>query len=144
MGEVILHRLTGSKKALEACRLVERLYGSGKRVAVWVSDRGRAGVLDEYLWTFAQNSFVPHALVDGGGEADEPVAIVTGALANPNRSDTLVVADRVADLTVAAAWPEVHDLLTDAAEDEGKRQAWEAAGFAVREVRGIEPERRGK
>ncbi len=137
MTEVILHRLTGSKKALELCRLVERLWSSGKRVAVWVSDRGRAGVLDDYLWTFAQNSFVPHALVDGGGEADEPVAIVTGALANPNRSEALVVADRLTDPAAAAAWPEVHDLLTGAAEDEGKHAAWEAVGLSVREVRGI-------
>ena len=95
MGEVILHRLTGSKKALEACRLIERLYSSGKRVAVWMSDRGRAAVLDEYLWTFAQNSFVPHALWDGNGDADEPVAIVAGTLVNPNRAETLVVADRL-------------------------------------------------
>ncbi len=137
MGEVILHRLTGSKKALEACRLVERLYASGKRVTVWVSDRGRAAVFDEYLWTFAQNSFVPHALVDGAAEADEPVAIVTGSLSNPNRADALVVADRVPDATAAGAWAVVHDLAAGTAEDEGKREAWESAGFAVREVRGI-------
>ena len=141
MGEVILHRLTGSKKALEACRLVERLYSSGKRVAVWVSDRGRAAVLDEYLWTFAQNSFVPHALWNGDGESDDPVAIVTGSLTNPNRAEALVVGDRLTDPGAARGWPEVHDLATGAAEDEGKKQAWEAAGFAVREVRGIGPER---
>ncbi len=96
MSEVIVHRLAGSKKALEACRLVERLYHGGKRVAVWVADGGRAGVLDEYLWTFAQSSFVPHALWDGSGELDDPVAIVTGTLANPNRADVLVIGDRLA------------------------------------------------
>jgi DNA polymerase-3 subunit chi len=141
VGEVILHRLTGSKKALEACRLIERLYSSGKRVAVWMSDSGRAAVLDEYLWTFAQNSFVPHALWDGNGDADEPVAIVAGTLVNPNRAETLVVADRLPDPTVALEWSEVHDLVTAAAEDEGKREAWEATGFSVREVRGIGPDR---
>ena len=140
MGDVVLHRLTGSKKALEACRLVERLYSSGRRVAVWVSDRGRAGVLDEYLWTFAQNSFVPHVLWDGG-DGDEPVAIVTGTLTNPNRAEALVVADRLPDPAAAVGWPEVHDLLTSAAEDEGKKEAWEAAGFSVLEVRGIASDR---
>ena len=144
MTEVILHRLTGSKKALEACRLVERLYASGKRVAVWVSDRGRAAVLDEYLWTFAQNSFVPHALLEGAGGADEPVAVITGSLANPNGAETLVVADRIGDPAAASGWAEVHDLLTGAAEDEGKRAAWESAGFKVREVHGIGPEKRAR
>jgi DNA polymerase IIIc chi subunit len=106
-----------------------------------MSDRGRAAVLDEYLWTFAQNSFVPHALWDGNGDADEPVAIVAGTLVNPNRAETLVVADRLPDPTVALEWSEVHDLVTAAAEDEGKREAWEATGFSVREVRGIGPDR---
>lgn len=141
MGEVILHRLTGSKKALDACRLIERLYSSGKRVAVWMSDRGRAAVLDEYLWTFAQNSFVPHAIWDGVGDGDEPVVIVTGTLANPNRAKALVVGDRLPDPAAAREWPEVHDLVTAAAEDEGKKEAWKAAGFSVREVRGIGPDR---
>jgi hypothetical protein len=31
--------------------------------------------------------------------------------------------------------------VTAAAEDEGKREAWEATGFSVREVRGIGPDR---
>ena len=137
MSTVVLHRLSGSKKALEACRLVERLYKAGKRVAVWVSDSGRAAVLDDYLWTFAQPSFVPHTLWDGGGDTEDPVVVVTGTLANPNRSEALVISDRLADASAALAWPEVHDLAGAAAEDEGKRAAWEAAGFTVSEVRGV-------
>lgn len=141
MGEVILHRLTGSKKALEACRLAEMLYQRGQRVVVWLSDRGRAAVLDEYLWTFAQNSFVPHAVWDGIGDADDPVVIVTGVLGNPNRAEVLVVGDRLQDTVAAREWPEVHDFVTGAAEDEGKKEAWEAAGFKAREVSGVGPDR---
>ncbi len=141
MGQVILHRLTGSKKALEACRLTEMLYKRGKRVVVWLSDRGRAAVLDEYLWTFAQNSFVPHCLWDGVGEADDPVVIVTGTLANPNGAEALVVGDRLQDLAAASGWTEVHDFVTGSAEDEGKLAAWEAAGFKAREIAGLGPAR---
>jgi len=140
---VILHRLTGSKKALEACRLTEMLYRQGRRVVVWVSDRGRAAVLDQYLWTFAQNSFVPHALWDGSGSADEPVVIVTGSLANPNDATVLVVGDRLEDPGAARGWQEIHDFVTGAAEDEGKKAAWEAAGFPTREVAGVGPARSG-
>ena len=144
MGEVILHRLAGSKKALEACRLTEALYKRGQRVVVWLSDRGRAAVLDEYLWTFAQNSFVPHAIWDGIGDADEPVVIVSGVLANPNRAEVLVVGDRLHDPAAAREWSEVHDFVTGAAEDEGKKAAWEAAGFEAREVAGVGPARAGR
>ena len=134
---VVVHLLAGTKKALEACRLIDGLYRSGRRVVAWVDDSGRATMFDEYLWTHAQHSFVPHALWGGEGEIEDPVAVVTGSLANPNRADTLVVVDRLTDPTAAAGFGEIHDLATQAPEDEGRRAAWEAAGFAVTEVRGV-------
>jgi DNA polymerase-3 subunit chi len=135
--KVVLHRLAGTKKALDACRLVESLYEGGKRVTVFLSDSGRAAMLDQYLWTFAQHSFVPHVLWDGQGEVEDPVVLVTGTLANPNASSVLVIGDRIAGPGDAGGFPEVHDFVTTAPEDEGKRKAWEDAGFAVDETRGV-------
>lgn len=131
MTNVTLHRLTGTKKALEACRLVERLYLAGTRTVVWVSDAGRAGTLDEYLWTFAQHSFVPHSLWAGKGDCDDPVVVATGALGNPNGATALVIVDRLADPALAAGFSEVHDIVAQSPEDEGKASAWAQAGFAV-------------
>jgi DNA polymerase-3 subunit chi len=135
--KVVLHRLAGTKKALDACRLVENLYQAGKRVTVFLSDSGRAAMLDEYLWTFAQHSFVPHVLWNGQGEVEDPVALVTGTLANPNAASVLVVGDRIAEPGDAGGFPEVHDFVTTAPEDEGKRKVWEDAGFTVDETRGV-------
>jgi len=134
---VVLHRLAGTKKAHELCRLVEMLYLAGRRVTVWVSDPGRAATLDEYLWTFAQHSFVPHSLWNGHDSLDDPVVLVTGTLANPNQSDVLIVGDHLAEPSLAAAWAETHDLVTAAAEDADKKDAWAAGGFTVKETRGI-------
>lgn len=135
MAGVIVHRLAGSKKALDACRLVEALFKSGKRVVAYVSDGGRATMFDAYLWTFSQDSFVPHTLWDGAGDAEDPVVVVTGSLTNPNRADTLVIVDRLGEPERAHDFEEVHDLLAQLAEDEGKVEAWEAAGFVVREAK---------
>jgi DNA polymerase-3 subunit chi len=134
--KVVLHRLAGTKKALEACRLVERLYRAGKRVTVLLSDSGRATMFDEYLWTFAQHSFVPHALWDGRSEVEDPVVVITGTVANPNAATALVIGDRIADSQEAATFLEVHDFVTTSPEDQGKRKAWEDAGFRVEEGRG--------
>jgi len=134
MSTVIVHRIGGAKKALEVCRTVESLYLAGRRVVVYVSDAGRASVLDEYLWTFSQPSFVPHALWNGAAEVEEPVVLVVGEVANPNRADTLVIADRLADLAAAAPFVEVHEVLSRVAEDEGKPEAWQAAGFTVEDA----------
>jgi DNA polymerase-3 subunit chi len=132
MTTVHLHRIGGAKKALDVCRVVESLYLDGKRVVVFVSDASRAAVLDAYLWTFSQPSFVPHALWPGGGDVEEPVVLVSGEAANPNGAEVLVVGDRLADLAWAASFAEVHEVIAQTAEDAGRAEAWEAAGFTVK------------
>lgn len=139
---VIVHQLAGTKKALEACRLIEALYLAGKRTVVWVSDAGRAAVLDDMLWTFSQSSFIPHELWDGAGEASDQVVLVTGTLANPNGADVLVVVDSLAQPETAKEFREIHDLVAQAAEDASKAAGWEAAGFKVKQVQGVS--RRGR
>ncbi len=133
MTTVTLHRLAGTKKALEACRLVEKLYLAGTRTVVWISDAGRAGMFDDYLWTFAQASFVPHSLWNGQGSCDDPVVVATGTLGSPNAASALVIVDRLADPAQATAFAEVHDFVAQGAEDAGKKESWEQAGFTVRE-----------
>ena len=98
MKKVVLHRLATTKKALDACRLVEALYLEGKKVLVAFTDAGRAATFNEYLWTFSQGSFVPHSLWDGQGEADDPVVLALGTLGKPNGATVLVVVDPLPDL----------------------------------------------
>ncbi len=58
-----------------ACRLVEKAYLADQTVYVNVATDAEAVALDEYLWTFGEGSFVPHARA-GAGKA--PVTIGTG------------------------------------------------------------------
>jgi len=44
-----------------ACRLAEKAYRAGLRVLLAVDDRERAEQLDQLLWTFREDSFLPHA-----------------------------------------------------------------------------------
>lgn len=44
-----------------ACKLAEKAYEQGHRVYVLAADEQQAAHLDDLLWTFKQNSFVPHA-----------------------------------------------------------------------------------
>jgi len=134
---VVLHALPGTKKAHEVCRLVERLLGQRHRLAVWFSDAGRAEVLNQYLWTFSQSSFVPHGMWREGDPVEDPVVLVVGSVGSlPEEYETLVVADRAEDLTPFARFVEIHDLVARSAEDQGKREAWQAAGFAVQDAGG--------
>lgn len=54
---------------LLACRLLEKAYLRGHRVFVFCNNQQEAELLDELLWTFKDNSFIPHNLQ---GEGPEP------------------------------------------------------------------------
>ena len=57
-----------------ACKVVEKAWQRGFRVYVHTASEGEARHLDELLWTFRQDSFVPHALA-GSEDDDNPVTI---------------------------------------------------------------------
>ncbi len=136
--EIIVHRLRGRKKALDACRLIEDLYLSGRRVLVWLADPARAALFDEYLWTFSEHSFVPHAMWSGDDSpADEPVLVSSGEPVKPRSFESLVALDRLAEPKFAASFEDVHELVTTDPADEGWAAYWEGAGFAVVERDGV-------
>lgn len=54
---------------LVACRLLEKAYLKGHRVFVYCANQQEAELLDELLWTFKDDSFIPHNLQ---GEGPEP------------------------------------------------------------------------
>lgn len=55
------------------CRLAEKAYTQGFRLFILTRDRQQAELLDELLWTFRPDSFLPHALADSS--LDEPILL---------------------------------------------------------------------
>lgn len=64
-----------------ACRIIEKAWRSGMAVYAHAADAGQAARLDEHLWVFRHDSFVPHALAEAGNPA--PVLIGHGAAPPP-------------------------------------------------------------
>ena len=60
---------------LLACRLLEKAYDKGHRVYVHCANQQDAQLLDELLWTFKDDSFIPHNLQGEGPEPPPPVQI---------------------------------------------------------------------
>jgi DNA polymerase III subunit chi len=58
-----------------ACKVVEKAWQTGCRVAVVARDDTQNEQLDDLLWTFSQASFIPHALQHDDG--DTPVVLST-------------------------------------------------------------------
>jgi len=63
---------------LLACRLVERIYGTGQRSFILIPDREQARHLDHLLWTFRQQSFLPHGLAHDSDPEFTPILIGHG------------------------------------------------------------------
>jgi len=69
------------------CRLAEKAFEQGLKVAVRTSSPGETAEVDDILWTFADRSFVPHGVWPAEHEfaAATPVLIGSSALPDTHR-----------------------------------------------------------
>ncbi|PUA29781.1 MAG: DNA polymerase III subunit chi [Cellvibrio sp. 79] len=67
----VLPEATSEARWLFACKLAEKVQRMGMRVLIAVDSEADARQLDELLWTFKPESFVPHQLING----DKPSSV---------------------------------------------------------------------
>ncbi|WDR03579.1 DNA polymerase III subunit chi [Devosia algicola] len=93
MAEVLFYHL--EPRPLEAVLpvLLEKTLERGWRAVVEVGSVERAEALDAHLWTYRDDSFLPHGLASGETDMLQPVLITTGA-DNPNGATVRFFADR--------------------------------------------------
>ena len=72
-----------------ACRLAEKAVKHQHRVHALTEDEPTAHTLDELLWTFRAESFVPHGL--GAPAAGDGVPVTIGSDATPVPGDSAVL-----------------------------------------------------
>ena len=70
------HQANG--RALLACRLADKAYSQGHTVDLLAESEAQAAALDDLLWTFRQDSFIPHERTPVTGVGDSPVLIGVG------------------------------------------------------------------
>ncbi|MFO8006265.1 MAG: DNA polymerase III subunit chi [Candidatus Brocadiia bacterium] len=83
---------SAEEKADLVCRYVERAYERGETVAVYAPDAEEAAELDRRLWTFRQQSFIPHVVLS---EAEAPLiepVVIFGDAPGETESDVLILA----------------------------------------------------
>lgn len=71
---------------LFTCRLIDKVWHRGHRIFVYTASAEQAGEMDDLLWTFRPERFIPHAIADKGVAA--PVQI--GHRGEPDHQDVLV------------------------------------------------------
>lgn len=81
---------TGLDQALP--ELLEKTLQRGWKAIVRSSVRERIEHLDGWLWSYRDDSFLPHAPIDEAGAERQPILLTTGA-ENPNAADALFLVD---------------------------------------------------
>ncbi|MCG6897902.1 MAG: DNA polymerase III subunit chi [Thiocapsa sp.] len=79
---------TGDRFLL-TCRLVERIRTTDVRILIHCPDSEQARHLDRLLWTFRDESFLPHGLVGRSDPALTPILI--SADGNPVTEDQVLI-----------------------------------------------------
>ncbi|MDB9753387.1 DNA polymerase III subunit chi [Oceanospirillaceae bacterium] len=67
------------------CRLLEKSLGASQKVYILCQDEAEAINLDQYIWAFKPDSFIPHAL----SHEDAKAVVVLGW---PEMTDSLAIA----------------------------------------------------
>ena len=76
-------------RPLFACRLAEKAYVLGHRVYIHTESATQTAHLDELLWTFKQDGFLPHAVQ--GTEQDAPSPILLGHTGEPDTNTDVLI-----------------------------------------------------
>ncbi|MBP1850742.1 DNA polymerase III subunit chi [Rhizobium halophytocola] len=75
MAEILFYHLTESKLEEALPALLEKSVERGWRVAVQVGNAERRDLLDTHLWTYRDDSFLPHGTDEASAPAEQPVLL---------------------------------------------------------------------
>ncbi len=92
MAEVLFYHL--QRQPLEAVlpTLLDKTLERGWRAVVQLASDERLSALDDHLWTFSDESFLPHGTDREAHAGDQPVVLTTSS-ANPNGATVRFLVD---------------------------------------------------
>ncbi len=95
MTEVLFYHLQNMTVENVLPPLLEKSLERGWRVVVQSTSPERADALDAHLWTYRDDSFLPHATWRVGDAAEQPVVLAIEP-DNPNRANVRFLIDNAA------------------------------------------------
>ena len=95
MTEVLFYHLQNMSLESVLPPLLEKSLERGWRVVVQSTSQERTDALDAHLWTYSDDSFLPHATWRAGDAQDQPI-ILSIEEGNPNRANVRFLIDNAA------------------------------------------------
>lgn len=113
-----LHASTPQQKITLLTDTVHKLFLEGKRIQIQAPSDAALTYIDELLWSYKPDGFLPHAIA--ASASLEPI-IITKESTNLNKADTLI---HLLPGTPPSGFAEVYDLLDETTPE--KKAAAEA------------------
>src|SRR5689334_5219985 len=85
----ILAETTEKMRLNFACRIIEKAYRNRHRIYIHTENESQAHALDELLWTYRDDSFLPHNLYGEGPEPVPPIQI--GFAVTPEKQRDILI-----------------------------------------------------
>jgi DNA polymerase-3 subunit chi len=95
MTEVLFYHLQNMALENVLPPLLEKSLERGWRVVVQATSEERADALDAHLWTYRDDSFLPHATWRVGDAQDQPIVLAVEP-GNPNKANVRFLVDNAA------------------------------------------------
>lgn len=135
MTEVLFYHMQNMKPENVLPPLLEKSLERGWRVVVQAGSEEHADALDAHLWTYKDDSFLPHGTWRDGDAADQPIVLAI-AEGNPNAANVRFLVDSGALPADVEGYERVVLMFNgdDTEALENARAAWKdgkARGFAV-------------
>jgi DNA polymerase III subunit chi len=135
MTEVLFYHLQNMSVENVLPPLLEKSLERGWRVVVQATSQERADALDAHLWTYRDDSFLPHATWRAGDAQDQPIILALEE-ANPNSANVRFLIDNAALPQDAASYERMVLMFNgdDADALSAARAAWtdcKSRGFDV-------------
>jgi DNA polymerase-3 subunit chi len=102
MPEFRFHRLERKRLDQALPELLEAALAEGARAVVQAASTERVEALNEHLWTYSDDSFLPHGAA-GDGEAEAQPIYLTDGDENPNGATLRVLLPSVDAISLAAS-----------------------------------------
>ena len=135
MTEMLFYHLQRQPLERVLPQLLERSFERGWRVVVQAASDERVDALDAHLWTYRDDTFLPHGTARDAEAAAHPIVLTT-ADHNPNSANVRFLVDGVPVPTDAASYERIVLLFDGEDEDAvaAARARWgeaKAQGFDV-------------
>lgn len=145
MTEVRFYHLLEQRLERVLPQLLETSLQRGWRVVVQAASQERIDALDAHLWTYREDSFLPHGTSRGPDAADQPV-LLTADDGNPNNATVRFLIDGVPLPADASHYVRLV-LLFDGTDDElvaRAREQWSEARAQDHETSYWQPDDSGR